>query len=257
MNTHNLSASFFEAPLLIRPTAFQGLLERAATSPTGRTDSATLERFQIGARSVAVIPVHGIIASNTTEFDRWCGCVDVADIAADLENAASADAVVLDIDSPGGMVSGTPELADMISAMGRSKPIYAFTSAEMCSAAYWLGASASGGVFTTRTGNLGSIGVYMPFLDQSEYLQRMGLKVDLITSGKFKGMGAPGTSLTPDQREFLQTRVNDIAAMFGDHVTANRPSVSASLFDGRVFMGQQAVATGLADAVVRSMAECF
>ena len=107
--------------------------------------------------------------------------------------------IVLDIDSPGGTVAGTPEAAAQIAAANKVKRVDAWTGNLMCSAAYYLAAGCRG-VYAAPSATVGSIGVYLPVVDRSEMYKAMGVKVDIIKSGKYKGMGFPGTSLTDDQR---------------------------------------------------------
>jgi len=211
-------------------------------------------QMTIDAQGICHIPIGGAIGQNLTPFDRGSGAVDVADISSEISQAQTdprVKGIILDFDSPGGMVAGTPELAQEIGRV--EKPIYSFTRGMIASAAYWL-ASASDGIFTTMTASVGSIGVYIPVVDESEAMKMQGFSVEVIKSGALKGMGFPGTQLTSDQRAFLQARVDEIGKMFRAHVTARRPQVKAETMEGQTFMGIQAVELGLVDAIVRDKA---
>lgn len=202
---------------------------------------------------IAFIPIGGAIGQGLDPFERGSGAVDVDDIAADLDQAEEAKdvrAMVLDFDSPGGMVLGTPELADRISQV--DKPIFSFTRSLIASAAYWL-ASSTDGIFSTETANIGSIGVYIPVHDMSMRYAQAGIKVELIKAGKLKGMGYPGTAMSDAGREHLQERVNKIYGMFTDHVKRNRGDISADTMQGQVFMGAEAMERGLIDGIVKSI----
>lgn len=264
MKYHQIIAALTEEPLLITPAAHASLLRLFE-------EHRTLERAEFHAKregvdycgnevdldqmevidGVAHIPIGGPIGFKLGKFEKGAGAVDVQDVMDDLDEAEDDDKVrgiLLDIDSPGGMVSGTPELADRILAV--DKPIFAFTSGMMASAAYWIGASADR-VFATRSADVGSIGVYCPFLDSSERLKQEGLKVEVISSGIYKGIGVPGTALTADHREFLQERVNQIAMMFQQHVSDQRGgNVSVEDMRGQIFMGEDALRRGLIDEIV-------
>lgn len=198
---------------------------------------------------VAVIPVHGVIGKGLSAIEKSCGACGVEDVAANLhaaENDPNVVAVLYDIDSPGGSVPGVPELAEQI--RNATKPSLAWTSGQMDSAAYWIG-SAADGVMLTPSAEVGSIGVYMPWADQSRRYEQAGVKMEVIrnTGGTFKGMGVPGTSLTPEQRAHLQERVDAIYGMFTASVAARRPAVTAESMRGQTFLGAKAVAAGLAD----------
>ena len=75
-------------------------------------------------------------------------------------------AILLDVDSPGGVADGVKTLADQILAARGQKPIVAFAHGQMCSAAYWLGASADR-VMADDTAMVGSIGTVMTHTDRS------------------------------------------------------------------------------------------
>jgi hypothetical protein len=152
-------------------------------------------------------------------------------------------------------VLGTPELADRIAQV--SKPIMAFSNGMIASAAYWI-ASATGGIYTTRTANTGSIGVYMAIADESRAFEAQGVKIEVIKAGKLKAMGFPGTPITDQAREHLQAQVNQIYSMFTNHVRQYRgDDIESSAMQGQLFMGPEAVEAGLIDGVVRNKAEAL
>jgi ClpP class serine protease len=155
-------------------------------------EEVDLPSMHVDGNGIAHIPIGGAIGQGLGNFAKWAGAVDVADIEADLmeaEENPKVRGIILDMDSPGGMVSGTPELAQVIE--GVQKRIYAFSNGLIASAAYWL-ASATDGIFLTMAAEAGSIGVYQVVYDESQAFQDAGIKVEVIKAGKFKGMGFPG-----------------------------------------------------------------
>jgi signal peptide peptidase SppA len=207
------------------------------------------------ADGVAYIPVGGAIGKNLRPFDRGTGAVDVGDIERELtqfEEDPRVRGIILMMDSPGGMVTGTPELAAVIQKV--QKPIYAFSDGMIASGAYWIAASTDG-IFTTMSASVGSIGVFLPWVDQTKAFEAKGLKVELIKAGKLKGMGFPGTALSDDQRAHLQERVDQIYGMFQAHVTATRPGVEEASMQGQTFLAHDSVKRGLVDAVVVNVKE--
>lgn len=268
MKYHQILATLNEEPLLITPAAHASLLKLFEEHRTLEIAEFMAKREGVDAcggkveleqmeviDGIAHIPVAGPMGKGLSKFEKGAGAVDVDDIMDDLDDAEDDDqvrAAIMDVDTPGGMVLGTPELSDRILAF--SKPIYAFTAGIMCSAGYWIG-SACDAIFATRSANIGSIGVYVPWADTSEMWKARGVKIEVFTSGKYKGMGVPGTSLTKDHREFLQNRVMEIAEMFYGHVQAMRADVQPEDMQGQVFMGANALARGLIDDVVQSKAD--
>jgi signal peptide peptidase SppA len=208
------------------------------------------------ADGIAEIPIGGVMGVNLRPFQRGSGAVDVADISAEIDQAQADPAVkkvLFNVDSPGGMVNGTPELADKISSM--TKPAFAFTNGLMASAAYWA-MSGVRVIMATKTANVGSIGVYMPVFDESRAYEKAGIKVELIKAGALKGIGFPGTSLSESGKAHLQSRVDEIYGMFKQHVQSGRRGMLKDEdMQGQSFMGETARQKGLVDLVVRDKAQ--
>lgn len=206
---------------------------------------------------VAVVPVYGVLGQKLSGIEKSCGAVDVRDLSRELSIAdgrQDVKGILMDFDSPGGMVGGIPELAEQIDAI--DKPVFAFTDSLMASAAYWLGSSADL-VLATKTADVGSIGVYMPWVDSSERYKQAGLKVDVVRAGRYKGMGLPGTSLSQEQRQLLQDQVDDIYGMFTGHVRQMRGAVDSETMQGQTFMAKDAAERNLIDALVKDRSEAI
>lgn len=202
---------------------------------------------------IAEICIEGTILRKASALERMCGAVGVEQIdeALDCCTAPEVKAVFLDIDSPGGTVGGVPELGDRIAALAKKKPIVAYTSGQMCSAAYWLASGASR-IIASPSAEVGSIGVYLPWIDQTIRYAAAGVKVDIIRNdgADLKGMGYPGTSLTPEQRAHLQAGVDQIAEMFHAAVQKGRRNrIGDDTMRGQAFLGEEAMQRGLVDDV--------
>lgn len=227
--------------------------EREGTGSCG--EKVALEQMEI-VDGIAHIPIGGPIGIRLGSFEKGAGAVDVGDITRELDEAEASDevsAILFDIDSPGGMVTGTPEVADRIKRL--TKPTYAFTNGTIASAAYWI-ACATDGIFATKSADIGSIGVYIPWLNSVEYYKGKGYKVELFTSGKYKGMGFPGTDLTAEQKEHINESVADIAEMFYSHVKSCRGQhIGDETMQGQTFRAPKAMERGLIDYIVRDKAE--
>lgn len=220
-------------------------------------ETVEVEQMQI-ADGIAYIPINGAIGQKLDPFERGEGAVDVLDVAREIdeaEDSAEVGLLFFDIDSPGGMVTGTPELAARMSRI--EKPAYAFTNGMMASAAYWLGSSLNA-IYTTPTANVGSIGVYLPVLDVSGWYASKGVKVEVIKAGKLKGIGFPGTSLSKEQRAHLQQRVDDIYRMFAGAVIERRGArISEDTMQGQTFLAAEAFDRGLIDGIVPDRASAL
>lgn len=168
-------------------------------------------------------------------------------------------AVLLDIDSPGGMVSGCQELVSFIKEAATQKPMAAFTNSLMASAAYWLG-SATGRVFCTETASVGSIGVIMTLTDFSRLMESLGIKINVISSGKFKAAGHPAMELSDEARAYFQTHVESLHEVFRRNVADSMglDMAESNIWgDAQIFLGADAVDVGLATAQVSGMDEAI
>jgi ClpP class serine protease len=135
-----------------------------------------------------------------------------------------------------------------VKSLNGSKPVYAFSSGLMCSAAYWI-ASQARAIYATPSAQVGSIGVVQAVIDNSAALDKAGLKVEVFSVGKYKAMGAPGTPLTDDQRELIQSNLAEIAAEFHDAVLSRGRAIPAEAMEGQTFSGKQAQRHNLAGMV--------
>lgn len=173
---------------------------------------------------------------------------EIGEALREAGNRPDIKAIFLDIDSPGGTVAGTPELAAVVAAVNKQKPVYAFTSGLMCSAAYWV-ASQARAIYATPSARVGSIGVVQAVIDNTAAIDKAGIKVEVFSVGKYKAMGATGTALTDDQRELIQSNLAEIAAEFHDAVLSRGRVIPASAMEGQTFSGKQAQQNNLAGMV--------
>lgn len=208
--------------------------------------------------STAIVRVYGPLLKGYDAFTCWWyGYFSVDRLQAALhELAARADvsAVIFVFNSPGGVVTGIPETAAQIRALGASKLTVACTDTLACSAAYWL-ASACSHVFATLSADIGSIGVYLALYDYSAMLKDWGISLDLFKRGKFKAIGVMGSSLTKDQRAFLDADVGRVNDRFLAAVRAHRGTVADDTMQGQWFDGEEALARNLVDQLVTGLPE--
>lgn len=205
---------------------------------------------------VAVLPVEGVIAKRMNLFSQISGGVSTELVARDLQAALADPAVhsiVLRIDSPGGTVDGTQSLASAVAAA--TKPVVTLANGLMASAAYWIGSHASAGVYIEDTTTVvGSIGVVAAHTDVSGAEAQRGIKTTEIAAGKFKRIASQYGPLSEDGRQSIQDQVDYYYSIFVGAVAQARgvtpEKVLQDMADGRMFIGQQAVAAGLVDGVM-------
>ena len=201
---------------------------------------------------IAIFRMIGPIGRRMSGFARWMfDGVDSDAVGAELLEAAANPAIksiILHIDSPGGTVAGTKELADIVA--GIEKPVVAFSDGQMLSAAYWIG-SAADRIVGTPTAMFGSIGVIATHVDRSRMLERIGLKVTHIFNGAFKAIGSDVEPLSEAGREYIQNRVNEIYSVFVADVAPARGMTPDSIrgLESATFIGEKAKGQGLIDEV--------
>lgn len=242
--------------ILLRHETGLRLSKEEIAAATGRSLPQRAAEMRIEKNGVAVIPIHGVIAHRAGAVADISSNVgtSVEHIRADLANALtneSVQAIVLDVDSPGGSVSGIEELGAQIRAARATKPIVAHTEGLMASAGYWLAAQADK-VFAAKGAEVGSIGVIAAFYDDHRRMANAGLDPIVIKSTPAKAsMQSNGTMSDADRAE-IQRTVDQFHELFVEAVAAGRGisrDAAAKLADGRVHLGADAAKLGLIDGV--------
>lgn len=229
------------------------LAERNRASKTETTTPEGDALYEVDDIGIARLTITGPMTKYVTSFDAmFGGCSTLmlrrAVRAAMLDNNVAA--LLLDIDSPGGSVAGTPDLADEVFAFRSVKPVIAYVSDLCCSAAYWV-ASQTDTIWTGAASRVGNIGAYCLLEDTTGLQEKTGLKLRLVKSAPYKGLGADGV-VSDELIEDVQIEVNGIHALFVEAVARGRGIDAAAvgtLADGRTHLGNQAVALNLADEV--------
>lgn len=222
---------------------------------------ARKDQGYIVQNGVAIIPIDGVIAKKMNLFTRISGGASTQLVMRDLAQAQADPEVksaLLLIDSPGGTVDGTSDLADAVAKFGETKPIVALADGLMASAAYWVGSAATAVYSANATTVVGSIGVVTTHVDVSAMETMQGVKTTEIYAGKYKRITSEYAPLTSDGRAALQDHVDYLYSIFVESVAKNRrvsvEAVLADMADGRVFVGHRAVDAGLVDGVATQSA---
>lgn len=210
-------------------------------------------------RGIAVIPVQGLILPSCA-FLGWEYATGCAGLRWQIECAlADGDVrgIALQVDSPGGFVTGTDETAAAIRAARERKPVAAIVEGGAYSCAYWI-ASAADSIAVTRTGGVGSVGVMALHWDESEAVASRGVAATIFASGSRKTEGHPLQPLDDAARAAIQAEVDDLAGVLFASVEAGRRGrISADAIraaEARTWVGPAALAEaqrlGIVDAVL-------
>jgi protease-4 len=198
--------------------------------------------------AVAIVRVEGVISAGDAE-NIPSGATS-GTVIADLERAATdptVKAIVLRVDSPGGTVTGSAQIYDELLEM--DKPIVVSMASTAASGGYYVSAPAEY-IFARPDTVTGSIGVIYTIINAEELLADLGVEVTTITSGPNKDFGSLWSELTPEQREILESLVDESYAEFVRIVATGRglsEEEVRALSDGRIYSGRQALAIGLVD----------
>jgi signal peptide peptidase SppA len=222
------------------------LIEAFEAGPDGKPDK-TRKRG-----TVASIPIQDVIGRKFSNSLYSSGVTSI-DVFQRLVKIAAEDdvvsAIVLTIDSPGGVAMGTPEAAESVRRASTVKPVLAYVDGLCCSAAYWI-ASQAHAIYAMPSAEVGSIGAYMAVMDVSRAAEMEGIRVEIFKSGKHKGMGYPGTSLTDEQRDMLRAQVMEIAGKFKAEVRKGRElDILDDAMQGQSFSVEAGLKLGLIDQV--------
>ncbi len=175
------------------------------------------------------------------------------EIRAAVENP-QVSGIVLSINSPGGYVRGTKELADAVKAAAETKPVYAAIQDVGASAAYWVASQATR-VFATEDSVVGSIGTMAVVTDSSRAAEDAGYKVHVIradATSEHKAFGQPGVPISENQLTEVKKQLNAFNDFFVSAVANGRglnKTQLAQVADGRVFLAGEAKDLGLIDEV--------
>ncbi len=230
---------------------------RAAVGDAPQVAAERQQRAGQQPGAVAVIPVYGLLAPriHMVQDVSGEGATSYERIAHNFRKALAAPeigAIVFDIDSPGGSASMIQELADEIHAARGRKKIVAVANSLAASGAYWL-ATAAEELVVTPSGEVGSIGIYGAHEDHSAELAAAGIKVTLISAGKFKTEGNPYQPLTEEALAEFQSHVDRTYDRFIKSVARGRgvsaADVRKNYGEGRVVAAEVAVQRGMADRV--------
>lgn len=251
-------------PWLILPSTHAVLRRVLADHLTGRHRADSLFDDMVVPRpayrldqstGIARISVQGIIGKGLSKMEKSCGMTSTEDIHAELDQAQAdgARGIFLQINSPGGTVTGLPELASRIRSL--DVPTRAYTDDMAASAAYWL-AAAAGDIVASPSAEVGSVGVYIPWIDQSAAWDAQGLRAAPIvnTGGDLKATGF-GPTLTDAQRAHLQESVDETFDDFRSFITADR-AIPTEAMRGQTLSTRRAMEARMID-YIGSEAEAF
>lgn len=248
---------------MIEPNAFRSLLKRAE-AVSAEAIQAAMKAYSdrpptppapIIVGDVGVINVNGPIIYRASWISELFGFAAIETLRAKFR-AALADQDVKTIvfrgETPGGIIDMVPEFADEIYAARGQKPMIAVADTYVASCGYWL-LSQCDKIIVPRSGSIGAVGTYFAHENIAGMLEKMGIKITLISHGENKTEGNPYEAPSEGYKTHLQGQADIVGGDF-DQAAARGRGVSKKVVldtfgQGRLYLGREAVALGLADAV--------
>jgi protease-4 len=204
-----------------------------------------------GSGNIALVEMVGTMTKYGSSMGEGISTIGIRRAIRSAARDPEISGIMLRIDSPGGTVAGTKDLADEIANARQSKPVYAYIEDMGASGAYYVASQASK-IYANDSALIGSIGTFAVLTDTSKMAEDMGVKVHVVRSGSFKGVGTPGTEITEEHIGEMQTIVDEFNSQFLQSVSKGRnlsiEKVEA-LADGRVHMAAKAKELMLIDSI--------
>lgn len=204
-----------------------------------------------GSCNIAVLPVEGAILPfhGLADFAMVITPEAVDNFMTAAESERSIDAVLIEINSPGGTPVASQRIAERFK--NSSLPVVGLVG-DMAASGGYMVASAADWLVASPMSDVGSIGVNMSYLEESEKNDEEGITYVQLTTGKFKDSGSPNRPITEEEREMFLEDLQVIHDEFVAIVAENRDleiSEVEALADGSTMPGRKAIDVGLIDAL--------
>lgn len=206
------------------------------------------------SEKIAVIHLEGTIMDEDTPL-FWEG-YNHSRLLDEIDQAftdSNVKAVILQVDSPGGAVSQTAEIHRKLLELKEEydKPLYVSMGTMAASGGYYV-ATPADKIFAEPSTITGSIGVIMQSMNFAGLAEKYGVTENTIKSGKHKDIMSPTREMTKEEREILQSMVDEMYDEFVRVIVEGRNMDEATVRkvgDGRIYTGKQAKEVGLVDEI--------
>jgi protease-4 len=200
-----------------------------------------------GGAKVAVVEVEGVIGVGS---DRGLDTESIIRTLGEYRDDPSVRAVVLRIDSPGGVVAPTQEIFTAVRRLREAKkPVVASLGSVAASGGYYVAVSADR-IFASPGTLTGSIGVVMQLANVEGLLKKVGVEYVVVKAGAYKDVGNFARAMTVEERRILQNLLDDVYDQFISAVAEGRglePQAVRAFAEGRIYSGRQALGLKMVD----------
>jgi protease-4 len=200
-----------------------------------------------GGAKVAVVEVEGLIGVTA---ERGLDTDSIVRTLGEYRDDPAVRAVVLRINSPGGVVAPTQEIAAAVRRLREAKkPVVASLGSVAASGGYYV-AVAADRIYASPGTLTGSIGVVMQLANLEGLLKKVGVEYVVVKAGQYKDVGNFARPMTPEERRILQALLDDVYDQFIGAVAEGRglePQAVRALAEGRIYSGRQAQGLKMVD----------
>ncbi len=228
--------------------------DRESFASTVASARFSQKKYIVTDSGIGILPVYGVLAQRSGQINADCTPMASYERLGMTFRAMMADAdvrgILMEIDSPGGQVSGNFDFARSIMAARQVKPIWAHANEMALSGGYSLAAAAER-LMAPRTGNLGSIGVIMQHVSQVAKDAKAGYEYTTIKSGAQKDLLNPHRALSKADLQWAQSQVDNARDMFAQLVADGRGLAQQAVLDTEagIFSSADAKQLGLLDDI--------
>jgi protease IV len=200
-----------------------------------------------GGAKVAVVEVEGVIGADS---GRGLDTDGIIRVLGEYRDDPAVRAVVLRINSPGGVVAPTQEIFNAVRRLREAKkPVVASLGSVAASGGYYV-AVAADRIYASPGTLTGSIGVVMQLANLEGLLKKVGVEYVVVKAGAYKDVGNIARPMTPEERRILQALLDDVYDQFVTAVAEGRgldPQVVRGFAEGRIYSGRQAQGLKMVD----------
>jgi protease-4 len=208
-----------------------------------------LDTESLGTATAQRIPISGTITTTGQQslFSNAVGSQTIADKIDAANEDPNVEAVVLEINSPGGAPVASHEIVRAVDRL--DKPVVAQIREAGASGAYWI-ASAADYVVADPVSITGSVGVVGSYLEFSGLLDDYNVSYQRFVAGEYKDLGSPFKNVSEDEEALFQEKIDLLGEYFLEDVVENRgltPEQEARVATAQIFVGVESVEAGLVD----------
>jgi len=192
---------------------------------------------------IGVIDVEGVILDPRTVVKQL----------REFRRDDSIRAIILHVNTPGGGAAASQEIYSEVRRIRdeKKKKIVASIETLGASGGYYISA-ATEKIYADPASIVGSIGVISQWVNYEDLLKWAKLKDVTFKAGALKDTGNPARPMTPEEKAYFQSLINDMHGQFISAVAEGRKLKMddvKKLADGRVWTGQQALPLKLVDQI--------